>query len=52
MLLGFLPEMTAQTAGVDNGTVRREIDLSGGHITGKSYVLLAGNTGFIWKGSK
>ena len=50
MLLLF-PALTAaqqlSTVVLDNGIIQREIDCSNGHITGKSFLLLNGNTPFI-----
>ncbi len=51
LLTILLSDVFGQTAILDNGAVRREIDLSGGHIAGKSYVLLPGGTNFIRSGA-
>ncbi|MDR1103002.1 MAG: hypothetical protein LBL42_04505, partial [Tannerella sp.] len=42
-----LTAMQAQTVVLDNGLVRREIDCTNRHVTGKSYNLLADNIRFI-----
>ena len=44
-------EIVAQNIVLDNGLVRREIDCSNRHVTGKSFSLLANKTQFIEKQS-
>ena len=51
-LIILLSDLCAQQAVVDNGVVRREIELKEGHVVGKKYVLLSDGTGFIREGAK
>ena len=51
-LVLILPDVFGQLAVLNNGVVQREIDLSGGHIAGKSYTLQPSGTNFIRTGAQ
>ena len=51
LLTLLLSDVFGQQAVLDNGIVRREIDLSGGHIAGKNYTLQPVGTNFIRTGA-
>lgn len=50
LTLGFLP-LSAQQVMLDNGVIKREIDISNGHILTKQYALHSHGVGYVHGGS-
>ena len=46
----FLP-LAAQKVVLDNGVIKREIDISNGHVLTKEYVMHSNSVGYVYSGS-
>ena len=46
----FLP-LAAQQVVLDNGVIKREIDISNGHVLTKEYVMHSNSVGYVYSGS-